>query len=284
MATFYNQATLSYNGNTTTSNMTTGELLDALTMTKTALRGTYTAGDTLTYVISLVNTSTSALTNLSLGDDLGAFTYGTKMLYPLTYVEDSLSYFVNGNLQTSPVVTAGPPMSVSGISIPAGKNATIIYEAAVNEYAPVAPGATIMNTATVSGGGLATDAAANATVTIQSAPVLTISKTLSPTTVTENGQLTYTFTIQNTGNAAAATADNVYVTDTFNPVLNPIAVTFNGTTWAETTDYTYNEQTGVFATLPGQITVPAAAYTQDEQTGAWIVTPGTSTLTVTGTV
>ncbi len=26
MATFYNQATLSYNGNTTTSNITTGEL------------------------------------------------------------------------------------------------------------------------------------------------------------------------------------------------------------------------------------------------------------------
>ena len=40
MATFYNQATLSYGGNTTTSNITTGELLDALTAVKTALRGT----------------------------------------------------------------------------------------------------------------------------------------------------------------------------------------------------------------------------------------------------
>lgn len=43
MAAFYNQATLSYNGNTTTSNITTGEILEVLSATKTALRDTYNA-------------------------------------------------------------------------------------------------------------------------------------------------------------------------------------------------------------------------------------------------
>ena len=48
--------------------------------------------------------------------------------------------------------------------------------------------------------------------------------------------------------------------------------------------YNYNEATGQFNTVPGQITVPAATYTQDPVTGVWSVMPGTVVLTVTGTV
>ena len=48
--------------------------------------------------------------------------------------------------------------------------------------------------------------------------------------------------------------------------------------------YSYNEVTGVFSTVAGQITVPAATYTQDSSTGIWIIEPGVSVLTVTGTV
>ena len=63
-----------------------------------------------------------------------------------------------------------------------------------------------------------------------------------------------------------------------------ITVTFNGTTWVEGVNYTYNETTGEFASIGGQITVPAAAFTRDTTTGALIVNPGVSTLTVTGTI
>ena len=38
MATFTNQATLTYNGQTTTSNVTVGELVETLTAAKTAVR------------------------------------------------------------------------------------------------------------------------------------------------------------------------------------------------------------------------------------------------------
>ena len=48
MATFYNQATLSYNGNTTTSNITTGELVEVLSATKTAVQTEYQQDDTPT--------------------------------------------------------------------------------------------------------------------------------------------------------------------------------------------------------------------------------------------
>mgnify|MGYP007043298606 CR=1 FL=1 len=54
MATFYNQATLSYNGNTTTSNITAGELVEILTAAKTAVTDTYQSGGRITYIISIV--------------------------------------------------------------------------------------------------------------------------------------------------------------------------------------------------------------------------------------
>ena len=113
--------------------------------------------------------------------------------------------------------------------------------------------------------------------------MLTISKSLFPAVVTENGQLTYTFVIENTGNTPAVATDNIVVTDVFGPILDPIAVTFNGTPWTEGVNYTYNAATGEFATIAGEITVPAATYTQNSD-GTWTITPGVSTLTVTGTV
>ena len=102
--------------------------------------------------------------------------------------------------------------------------------------------------------------------------------------MTENGRITYTFVIQNSGNAEATATDNVVVTDTFNPVLTGLTVTFDGAAWTEGVNYTYDEATGIFATVAGQITVPAATYTQDPTTGNRITTPGVSVLTVSGTI
>ena len=64
MAIFTNQATLSYNNTVTTSNITTGELLEVLSVTKTPLAATYTTGDTAVYVVTLANSGPAALTAL----------------------------------------------------------------------------------------------------------------------------------------------------------------------------------------------------------------------------
>ena len=63
-----------------------------------------------------------------------------------------------------------------------------------------------------------------------------------------------------------------------------ITVTYEGEAWSSPANYTYDEATGAFATVPGQITVPAATYTRDPATGAWIVEPGSVTITVSGTI
>ena len=283
MATFTNFATLSYNGGTTNSNTVTGEILETLSATKTAVLDTYSARDTVTYVISLVNSGVTPITGLTVTDDLGGYPFGAGTVYPLSYVAGSIRYYVNGVLQPAPAVTAGPPMTVTGINVPAGGNAILLYEAEVTGFAPLATDSTVTNTATITGGGLSAPLVVTETVTVENQADLSISKAVSPSVVTENGQLTYTFVIQNLGNTEAIATDNVVVTDTFDPILDPITVTYNGTVWTAGTNYTYDNTTGVFAILPGQITVPAATYTQAAD-GTWTVTPGTAVLTVTGTV
>lgn len=283
MASFTNFATLSYNGGTTNSNIVTGEILEALTAVKTAVSANYSAGDRITYALSLVNTGTAAITDYTVTDNLGGYTVGANTVYPLVYNAGTVRYYINGVLQTAPTVTAGPPLTVTGLTVPAGGNAVLIYETTATSVAPLATGSSITNTATITGGGLTNTITAQATVETANSADLTISKALSPTTVTENGQITYTFVISNTGNTEATAADNVVVTDTFDPILRNIAVTYNGTAWTEGTNYTYNAATGVFTTLAGQITVPAATFTQNTD-GTFTVTPGTATLVITGTV
>ena len=282
MATFYNQATLSYSGGVVNSNITTGEIIEVLSASKTAVVNEYSQGSDVTYVINIVNSGATAFTGLTVTDDLGAYTFGTETLRPLDYVDGSLNYFINGVIQPTPTVTSGNELVISGINVPAGGVVTLIYTARVNNFAPPSVGGEIVNTAVVSGGGI-TDITVTETVTAAVEPLLTITKSVSPSTVAENGQITYTFVIQNIGNTAATATDNVVVTDTFDPILSGLSVTYNGTAWTSPDNYTYDETTGQFTTVLGEITVPEATYAQDAA-GNWVIDPGVAVITVTGTI
>ncbi|MBQ9383130.1 MAG: hypothetical protein IJT87_02715 [Ruminiclostridium sp.] len=278
MATFYNQATLTYNNTTVSSNIVSGEITEALTAAKTAVSDSYSAGGTITYAVSLVNTGSTELTGITLTDDLGAYEAEGTSYTPLTYEDGSAELFVNGVLQPAPAAVTTSPLVFSDIVIPAGGNAVIIYQAAANEFAPPDTGSVITNTVTAAAGG--NTVTATATVPVEDEAVLSISKSLSPTEVTGNSPITYGFMIQNTGNTAESAA---VITDTFDPVLTDITVTFNSEK-AAATGYTYDEQTGVFATTAGAFTVPAATFTRDPVTGAYATVPGTAYITVTGTL
>lgn len=284
MAIFTNQATLSYNNTTTTSNIVTGEIVEVLSAAKNALDDNYRLGDVITYVVSIVNSGATAINNITITDDLGAYTLGGITRVPLTYVDGSVNYYANGILQNDAIAEAGPPLVIRGVDIPAGGNVVVLYEARVNEFAPLTANATITNTATISGTELTSDIVVSDTIIAATAPQLSITKSINPETVPENGQLTYTFVIQNTGNTAAVATDDATVTDLFNPILENISVALNGVVLTEPAQYTYNEVTGLFQTVPGVITVPAATYTQDPVTGQWNIVPGVTVLTVTGTI
>ena len=277
MPTFTNQATLRYNDTFTNSNIVTGQIVEVLSATKTALTESYAPGDAVTYAVSIINSGTQPFTGLQVSDDLGGYSFGQDTLYPLTYVEGSVLYLLNGTPQADPTATAGPPLQFGGITVPAGGNATLIYQATANSFAPLNPEDEITNTVTITGGGLSSPVTAQETIAVRSGADLSITKAVSPVPVAENGRLTYTFVIRNQGNAPATATDNLAVTDTFDPILTNLVVTLDGETLAEGTDYTYNEATGEFATVASRITVPAATFVQAPD-GSWGVTPGTATL------
>ncbi len=284
MAQFTNRASLTFNNATINSNIAVGEIVEVLTATKTAVVDTYGRNDSLSYVISLVNSAESATGPLTVTDNLGEYTTAEGSFVPLDYIDGSVLFFIDGVAQPTPTVTSQSPLTLTGITLPAGSNAQIVYSARTNDFAPLGVDDTIINEVNVTGGGISTPIVANETVTAAAEPDLSITKSISPIPVADNGRLTYTFSIQNSGNVDAVAGDNIILNDVFDPILSNLVVTYNGTTWTEGVNYTYNEQTGLFSTVPGQITVDAATFTTDPDTGAVIVTPGVSILTVTGTV
>lgn len=283
MATFTNVATLSYNGNTITSNTVTGNIIEVLSATKTALVDSYSPNDEVTYVISISNTGNTALTGVTVTDNMGEYTSGSQTLVPLDYIPGSVAYYSNGAIQPQPVITSTSPLTISGLTVPAGGNALVLYQARTNSFAPPGAGGTVTNIAEIAAEGIATSVTATETISAAETPNLSITKALNPVNVTENSEITYTFTIQNTGNTAIVATDNVVISDTFDPAITNISVQLNGAV-LPAGSYSYSEATGVFTTEEGVITVPAATYTQNPATGVITTTPGITVITVTGTI
>ena len=287
MATFQNQATITFGGVTRASNITVGEIVDAVSIVKTATPGTYAQGSRITYVVNIQNTGDTPLTGLTVTDDLGAYeadgdTTEKVTVLPLTYVDGSALLFTDGVEGPAPEVTAGGTLTFEGIDVPANGVTTLVYLADANEYAPLGEGGQIENTATVTGAGVTGEVSDSAVVTAETAADLSIVKSVSPTVVTENSRVTYTFEVENTG-AATTEEDGVVIRDTFSPILTDLVVTLDGVTLTPD-QYTYDETTGEFATGDGVLSIPGATYAQDPATGVWTADPGTATLTVSGII
>lgn len=291
MAVFYNQATISYNGNVTGSNIITGEIIEVLSLRKTAVTESYTGGSTIVYTISIVNTGSEDYSGLTVTDDLGSYSFtpgggeqdnAPVTLTPLVYDEGSADLYVNGIQQPVQVSYTGAALVFSGLTVPAEGSAVIIYTARTNTYAPLGSSAEIVNTAALSGARLPEALSDTAQVSYDGTPDLAISKSLTPSAVAGNGEVTYTFIIQNYGSDPVTAPDTAEFRDVFDPVLSISEVSFNGTPIQEGTGYSYCMAEGIFTSAPGQITVPAAEYSQDPDTGIWSVRPGTSTLVISG--
>ncbi|MBO7304877.1 MAG: hypothetical protein J6V09_06615, partial [Clostridia bacterium] len=68
MATFFNQASLSFNGNVVNSNVTEAELLVGLEITNTPITDTYKAVGNIVYAVAVSNAGGTAYDSLTLVD------------------------------------------------------------------------------------------------------------------------------------------------------------------------------------------------------------------------
>lgn len=280
-----NQATLVYNyGNTTgsaVSNIATATLLDPIVADKTSVGTTYRPGENITYVLSIQNHGNTALTGVTITDNLGSYTVDSTTVTPLTYT-NSASLYIDGVYSAPITGTPGTNNVVFTIdSLAADSNALIVYNAAVNSYAPLTADSTIVNTAAFEAAGVTTPLTATNTITVEAYADVSILKEMSPDPISDGDTIVYTFTINNYGNTPAT---EVVLTDRFDPAPSLISVTVGGQT-VSSSDYTY---TGGLLTLPSgstfKMTVPAATISQDPTTGVVTSTPGTLVITVTGTI
>ena len=287
MATIENFATVSYTSGgvteTKVSNLAEIGLESAISFTKTTLGETYGEDEVVTYILSMTNTSTSAITNVSITDDLGTFVFGTLELTPLTYAPPALLLIDGQDVSaqlTVETATAGS-LVFSFPTLPAGATANIVYRAAVNEYAPLDVEAGITNTATLTSDSDCADGTASATITAVSAANVSVFKQMSPNPVICGDTVTYTIRIYNYGNIAA---ENVVLTDTFNPAPTNITVSRDGTL-LPANEYSYVDGTlTVPAGTTTAVSVPAATFVRDATTGIVTVTPGMIEYTITGTI
>lgn len=287
MATIENFATVSYTSGgvteTKVSNLAEIGLESAISFTKSTLGETYGEDDVITYILSMTNTSASTITSVSITDDLGTFVFGTLELSPLTYTAPALLLIDGQDVSAQLTVdtsTAGS-LVFSFPALPAGATANIVYRAAVNEYAPLDVDASVTNTATLTSDSDCADGTASATITAVSAANVSVFKQMSPNPVICGDTVTYTIRIYNYGNIAA---ENVVLTDTFNPAPENITVSRDGVLLIGT-DYTYvNGTLTVPSTAQSPVTVPAATFIRDATTGIVNVTPGMIEYTITGTI
>lgn len=283
-----NQASLNYqyNGQTGSaiSNIATATLTEALSVEKVSIEDVYRFGETLTYSVSVFNSSAQTLTNVVVTDNLGSYNVGANTVTPLTYVGGAI-LFVNGVFvgDIAPTTVGENAVTFTLPTLAPNSRAQILYKAVVNSSAPLSEGGTITNVVSVLGTGTTMPPATDSnTVTVDNYADVTITKNMSPSNVSDGEAITYTFVISNYGNTEAT---NIVLRDAFDPAPENIVVQVNGET-LPASDYTY---VGGVLTLPAAgsgyaLSLPAATITQDPTTGEVSVVPSSLTVTVVGTI
>jgi uncharacterized repeat protein (TIGR01451 family) len=181
-------------GNESANATTTVAASADLSVTKVDTPDPVTAGNNLTYTITVNNAGPSTATTVALSDTLPAGTTFVSLSSP------------GGWSCTPPAVGAGGTVSCSIASLAVGN---AVFTLTVNVGAGVATGTVITNTATVTAATSDPNTgneSGSATTTVGSGSAdLSVTKSDSPDPVTAGNNLTYTITVTNAGPSNATT-------------------------------------------------------------------------------
>jgi uncharacterized repeat protein (TIGR01451 family) len=183
-----------------------------LSVTKVDTPDPVTAGNNLTYTITVTNAGPSNAASVSLSDTLPAGTTFVSLASP------------GGWSCTTPAMGAGGTVSCSNPSLGLG---SAVFTLTVAVGPSVAAGTVISNTATASSATADPNPGnemGTATTTVAASADLSVTKVDSPDPVTPGTNLTYTITVTNAGPSAAATvslSDTLPAGTTFVSLASP---------------------------------------------------------------
>ncbi|MBR3971745.1 MAG: DUF11 domain-containing protein [Ruminococcus sp.] len=265
MATILNNfATLTYNSGedteAATSNVVSTNLLESagVSAEKFTANSTWRPGENLTYFVTVTNTGTEPIENVTVTDDLGGETDT-----PMFYVQGSARVIAGIEVtEVTPTDTNPLVIPVADTLLP-GESVIVLYVARVNatiedDVNSITNTATAQGEGTACGGGDATDES-SVTLPREDFAQVNLLKAVDKAVISCGDTLTYTFSIENSGNIPAT---NVVITDTLPEgfVITSVQSVTNGvTTVYDEGDYTVSaDNTLILPTGAGvTITVPA---------------------------
>ena len=265
LATILNNfATLTYNSGedteAATSNVVSTNLLESagVSAEKFTANSTWRPGENLTYFVTVTNTGTEPIENVTVTDDLGGETDT-----PMFYVQGSARVIAGIEVtEVTPTDTNPLVIPVADTLLP-GESVIVLYVARVNatiedDVNSITNTATAQGEGTACGGGDATDES-SVTLPREDFAQVNLLKAVDKAVISCGDTLTYTFSIENSGNIPAT---NVVITDTLPEgfVITSVQSVTNGvTTVYDEGDYTVSaDNTLILPTGAGvTITVPA---------------------------
>lgn len=266
------------------SNIATVTLQGPLEIKMHALEAAYQLDDGLVYTISIRNTGSTTLNNVSVTDNLGSYTLADgTIITPLTYLGPAHEY-VDGAFHAALTPTVNEHSLVFTInSLMPSTDVLIQYKVITNQYSTGELNvSSIVNTATASHPDISSPVTATYTMPLDAYAKVTIEKSMSPDPITDGSVLTYTFLIKNYGTAPAT---EVILSDQFTVPPSNLNVKLDSVA-IPPEDYEYTSGTLTYPSTTSSQTfdIPAASIQQDPATGEVTIVPSQRIVTVSGTI